>query len=541
MHKSFAPLALAACLLTSGTAGLHAQTFEPPHAYEFTFGDPHMVRPQTTSCYSLDEAYTLLPGGYTGDLYLAGWGLALTGASSEVTWQLTAHTDPTTILMQGSIPYQGVADMEVGSIRNAVSNTTNILVAYYRLGVGHFLDIYDIVSGTATLTNSVQLSNTTAYGRIRIDCHAVYEAAIVWDNPGVGIQTIASNNGSWNPANISTLNGTIGESGPDIAFCTDESTHTTNLHYVYYNSGTGFVTEASVDLGTILGTPGLITPAIGDYNYVGILPSRLVLDCPDFYAADNWAYTYTDGARVFVRYIDYLSTATATTTSVNTGALGNVALGSPYEMSAPALSYGSGALGSGTDQITVAWYITEGGAASKYIALQMRADGTSWLNSGDYMDLPNATADFYPYAGIALSKSDVKATPVYLYATYYDYNDATNEYQLHHAFHKWGDVAFKGQGTAKFAGNAITAAKINTYPNPFNSSFTTYVELEEAGMLRLEVWDLTGRLVGSFESNVTEGKHEIKIKDIEKLAPGTYLLNTALNNKKIGTQKITRQ
>jgi len=443
--------------------------------------------------------------------------------------------------------------MEVGLVHNSTTNRLNLLVAYYKAGTGHFMDIYEVTGSTinpVVYSSTMMLSNSPNYGRIRMDCHKLYGVALAWQYPGIGIQTLVGDLGTW--SGVTTFSGTGGESGPDVAF--SHSSGPLNVHYVYYNNSTGNMTESVFDWSVLLGTPGSVPPIIEDVNFVGAgMALRPVLDCPDHYDAENWAYTYADnGGKILVRYIDYHTAATPLTVAVNSGALGNVPTSSIHKVFDPALHYGNGGIGGGTGQITVGWYATNGSWLNGYMALEMTEDGSGLISAPDYMALPNAfTPSFYPLRkGIAFSKgSDDPLVPPFLYTTFYDLDPGTVLYNLHHAFHKWGMPVFKGGGFTDphpecgiHARQALAAtSRLSAYPNPFRESIQTSVSLEEDGMLQLEMFDLTGRRVWQHQAAMTKGSHQVSTGSLKALAPGTYVLNASLNGKKIGTQKVTRQ
>lgn len=540
MQKLLTSLALTASLLVTGTSGMLAQTFVPPSAFESTHVNPLIVRPEFTACYSLSGSYTSPIAYGQADMYLAGWGLSI--ASSEFIWQFTVIDDPTTVLAQGSFIYSDVTNMEVGSVRNKITNRTNILVAYYKQGVGHFVDVYEVTTSVAapvSFVTSITLSHSPVYGRIRIDCNSVYAAGIVWDDAGNGIQTIMNDGGNWSP--VSTLDGTIGQAGPDIAFSYNHNK--LNVHYVYHDNA-GTITESVIDFNDLLTPPGItVYPTIQDVDFTGSpIGSKLVLDCPDNYGdADNWAYTYTDAShqKVYVRFIDNNSAAVPTTAIVNDGTLGITSIAGMYDTYTPTLHYGSKAIGGHTEQIHVGWYITDG-SFNGYIDVEMNTDGTSIVSTPDYLMLPNAfTPNHNVFSnGIAFSKSDLKSVPNYLYATYYDYNNVTNMYQLHHAYHKWGDIAFKGTSINE---QEHAVASYFIHPNPFRNSLNASVTLQDKGVLQFRLLDITGRQVWQLETTLSKGTHKVTAEDLDELIPGTYVLTAMCNGQKIGTQIITKQ
>ncbi|MCP4633195.1 MAG: T9SS type A sorting domain-containing protein, partial [candidate division Zixibacteria bacterium] len=76
-------------------------------------------------------------------------------------------------------------------------------------------------------------------------------------------------------------------------------------------------------------------------------------------------------------------------------------------------------------------------------------------------------------------------------------------------------------------GNApIYSYKLNqNYPNPFNASTTIPFQAEEDGNVRIEVYDVGGRLVKNlFDGYVNAGKHSVKF-DASEMASGTYFVS----------------
>lgn len=567
MLRSLTQLSLAATLLAGTATSMYAQTFVPPNAIEYTFGDPHVGPAVNTSCYSLSGSYAyfpdmdpVIPSG-TADLYVAGWNSADIGGTHEVTVLLTAYGDPSNVLWKTSIPYTDVQDLEVGSIRNTTTNNTNIIVAYYKPGSGHMLDIYELSAWGAPyqLVDHKVLSQSPTYGRIRMDFHAVYDIAIAWVNTATlnkGVQAIVYTSNTW--SGVSTLAGTAAKTGVDIAITrvtepVNSSSIAYPLHFVY--SGAGLVTESSVDINLLATSPGTVTPVVNDNNYVGAgLASRLVLDCADFSRSStvingsSWAYTYSDGMNAIVRHRNPAMGA-AQTVAVTTGMLGNSPLdpsGGVYRVFSPAVNYGWGFPAGAPEQIMVTWYATDGIHAHGYMGLQMDVNGTTVTSTPDYLLLPNAFATPIPAgtfnSGIALSKIGPKSVGYFLYATYYDVDPGTGTYQLHHAFHQWGDVVFKPGGSTGLAAAAKAGtAKIDVYPNPFTDVLNATIVLQEAGIVHLQLHDLSGRQVWQYEGALGKGSHQLKTKNMKELAPGSYMLSTFFNGKKIETKTVVKK
>ncbi|WP_157977089.1 T9SS type A sorting domain-containing protein [Taibaiella helva] len=561
MLQTLKQFALAASLLTANAACLHAQVFIAPSAAEYTFGDPHVAPAQNTSCYALRAGYAYFPdmtpaiGSAYADLYVAGWNSKDIGGRHEVTVLLTEPDNPTNILWKTSIPYTGIQDLQVGSLRNPASNNTEIQVAYYEVGIGHMLDVYKLDPSGASLASHTTLSHSPTYGRISMDFHATYDCAIAWVNteagPNKGIQAKVYVNNAW--SGISTLSGTANKTGVDIAITQINGPGGGYpLHFVY--SGGGFITESSVDMSTLALTPGTVTPTVNDNHYAGAgLASRLVLDCADFSTStvaanpSAWAYTYSDGINVIVRNRN-ATLGAVNMAIVTSGMLGNSPLdpaGGVYQVFSPAINYGQGYPNGSPEEIMVTWYATDGAGDNGYMALRMNANGTAITSTSDYLRLPNANTPTMAHdfsSGIALSKTGPKSVGEFLYATYYDIDPVTGLYQLHHAFHKWSDVVFKpGNTTGVSAGAATEMTTITTYPNPFSDALHTFVSLPQDGILSLELHDMAGRLAGEYKAPLTKGGHQVSMENVKKLAAGTYMLTAALDGKQIATKMVVKQ
>lgn len=533
MLQSLKVLALGTCILSGTAMSSRAQTYTSPVATEYTYGSTSVREAVGTAAYSaglISTAYGL------SDMYLSAW-YPKTGAKSEVTWQFM-QPGTTTIQDQGSFMYNNVINLEVAAVNNGSPGQSQIMVAYYKLGVGHFVDLYDITNMAFTpvmYSHTVQLSNSAEAGRIRIDGSYQQMIAITWEYPGIGIQSCALDYlGNWGA--VRTFSNTEYQHEPDVAVIYHGGTDPVSVHYVYHN-GDGIVTESKLSWNTLMNAASTtLSPTVEDVN---VLPSPIgnpVIDCPDLCEQDNWAYTYTEGRYVYVRFMDYYSTATPTTVNLSSGALGNVAM-NIHETFSPSIHYGLvDQYGiHPTDNITVAWYATDLNTEHHYVGVQMTADGTTLLNSLDYMAMPNgATADRYPIRpGIALSKSDPQLAPEFMYATYYDYDPITDNYNLHHAYHSWGNTVFKGAKAMK----AVT----HTYPNPFSNTINTSVTLNEAGVAVVELYDITGKMAAQTRRTLTAGTHSIQLNGLQDITPGVYFMNTTVNGRKTASTTVVKQ
>ncbi len=553
-------------LAIMGFSSTSAQTFNPPVADAFVFGNlPAGMGPQVTANYSHRDIPTSFG---VNDLYLSAWSTNDPGGGSlsEFIYRFTAPSTPLALASQGSFFYQGVADLKVGMVFDATIGEYVVLVAYYDyMGVnsitgqvGHLLDKYVVNGPPGSSLNwfgQIQLSTSPQYGRISMDSHKDYGVAIAWEHPGVGIETMVGDAGTW--SGVTTLDFTIGEMGPDVAFT--HSGGALNVHFAYQNPGANTITESVMDWMSLLSVPfggtALTPPNIEDINFVPSPVSNLVLDCPDHYGVENWAYTYTDGQRVYVRHIDYNTSGVPFTTIVNNGSLGNVPTVGNFLAFNPTLHYGDGAMGGATGQISVGWYCTYSLTASgdsHYITLEMREDGSGLLSAPDYNRLPNSINGYaYPFSGIAFSKmSDIPLAPGYLYANYFiETPFASGNYELHHAFHKWNNPLFRGIKPAPLHPECgspskkeiMQASRLSVYPNPFLNTFSSKVMLKEAGMVTMVLTDISGKVVAQEKTWQHKGEQLVSMKRLEQLASGNYLLTTKVNGVNQGTQVMVKK
>lgn len=532
MKRNITKTVLLSTLLAGPAAVAQTPVFTTPVASEYIYSDPHVREAHGTSAYSATQIQT---GFGQADMYVASW-YPKTGAQSEVTWQLL-QVGTTSVLQQGSIPYFGVAGIDVSAVFDGNTGQTQILVAYYRFGSGHFVDVYDVTNSTTTpvvFNHTVQLSNASDFGRIRVDGFYQHQMVFIWEHPGIGIQSCALDNfGNWGMTQ--TFPGTEYQHEPDVALKHGGNANPARIHYVYHN-GDGVVTESTLDWGVLMNaTSGTLSPLVEDVIVLNHTISNPVIDCPDLCEKDNWAYTYSDNRYVYVRFMDYFTTATPTSIAVTSGALGNAPLNA-HETYSPTLHYGmTDAYGiHPTDNITVAWYVTDLMGTNGYAALQMTADGNTLLSGPDYMALPNSFTpnQYYGLAGIALSKSDPQLAPEFLYASYFDYDPAADQYNLHHAYHQWGNTVFKGTKELNIA--------TNTYPNPFYNLVNTAVTVDGAAMIHVQLFDINGRIVSHKKQVVPAGTHQLQLEQLQNLAPGAYFLNTSVNGKAQGIQQLIK-
>jgi len=580
LRKTFAAVATlcASCLAVDN----YGQTFLSPTAYNFNFNGsamatmPNIRQTHNYSIINIETGYGI------ADMYLAGWSSLST--PGEVTYQFTAPGDPTNMLYQGLINVPG-DEISVGSI--SIGSQPLILISYRSTSgtAGYKLDIYKVTTGAFPISFYGTLnisSNIGGDGRISMDCHRGYGVAIAYATPqGIETRVASTIGGSLMIGQSIALTGTSGNICPDVAI---SHAGNLNVHYVYYNPNNYRITESVVDFNTLLTTTLPQSPFIEDINQLPISTYnffryiRPIIDCPDHYDVDNWAYTYCyntspgGGANalpsngVFVRHVDYHTSGTPMTVNVTDGSLGNVPCLDEYPVF-PALYYGEGGNGFATDQIYVAWYnqINQAQNGGMFVGVHMREDGSGFLNDPDYYTVPNSynsnsvqtilPFNLYDYyiGPIALSKnSDAKydIATNFLYTTYF-YSDPTNTFYLDHVFHKWNDnSAYRTTGNASVvrpecggvAGlSQLTNGQLTVQPNPFKDAMQISFSLPEDGEVHTAVYDISGRVVWTHTETLAKGNHILQTDNLNNISAGIYMLHTSLNWKSIDVRKVVKQ
>lgn len=515
-----------------------AQTLVPAQAYEHTFNLPNVTMSEDISCHAFKNPTNTAWGDV--DVYLAGWG---NGPVAEVTVQFTKPGEPSNVLHSEILPYQTGFNIAVGAIYNSNTGTMQVLVAYENDGFK--VDIYDITTSptnplkfidTKELTNDPHVN----FGRrrIRMDSH-IDRAVIIWDHPGVGIQVIGCDQGNW--GNVLDVHDTYGRIGPDVALT--EMNGVPYVRMVYYRPPAapyiGQVISTSLDFNTVMSASNLIYPFGGGGFGFGtmstILNPHLVIDTRDYDDYENWAFVCTfynlPGVFVGYRYDDGTSSVQSGLW-VNSGALGNANVWGQYNVSSPSLHYGGGP--GGADQIMVGWYASNG-SYNGYMGLQMKPDASGLISDPDYLEFTNATSPVYSLSGIAFCKEDKKLAPDYLYTVYYNRQNTSGGYDLHHAFHKWNNTVFKEEQQL-----TIESPLSNAYPNPFKSYISKSVNVPEDGHLKVNLADVTGKIVAQYNQQVKKGNQTIQIADLDQILSGTYYLSTFFNNGRIQTEVIVK-
>jgi hypothetical protein len=87
----------------------------------------------------------------------------------------------------------------------------------------------------------------------------------------------------------------------------------------------------------------------------------------------------------------------------------------------------------------------------------------------------------------------------------------------------WRTTAFLGLDGNGSSGNVKFDTNLKTFPNPTRDNTTVTFELANAGMVEIQVYSITGRLVKSIRKSMDEGTNAVQIEG-DNLANGTYIV-----------------
>lgn len=513
-----------------------AQTFNPPSSYEDSYpsGGVEISRTTHTSCYSTSNLNLF---GSTEDLVVSGWDEP--GMYATVAWRRLAPGAPWSIISQGLIPYgPGYKDMEVGFIY--VGSSIYIFAAYYKMGSGHYVDIYKLNPGGPSLVSNVPLSSSSSYGRISLDCHRLYGMVVTWEDNAIIKSRVAWDNGG----SLSMSSDVIFDPGgvkrflPDVTFSHAGSTGALLCEYVYLeDNGTnqGYV-QSFYDFWTMstYGSPTVVAPVVQDFNMLSytnyVYPPNI--DCPDHYSVQNWAYTYHTNTSndIYVRLVDYNSTGTPTTIVVNDGSLGNVPINGSVNIN-PFLSYANN-----MNNFYVGWYTSEvdpnTGDIAGYISANVHESGAFLMSAMDYLTVANIPTDASgtPF----LSSSKYTEASDYLYTIFPQYDYFTG-YEMQHKYHDWTSLSsYKGEvqhyecnddgRKAMLAKQGNTLSTVAVYPNPFTDQLKISVSADmQNEEVNITVTNITGTVV--FQSSGVPSDINKQLNGLSTLNSGIYIMN----------------
>ncbi|MFM6934373.1 MAG: T9SS type A sorting domain-containing protein [Flavobacteriales bacterium] len=158
-------------------------------------------------------------------------------------------------------------------------------------------------------------------------------------------------------------------------------------------------------------------------------------------------------------------------------------------------------------------------------------DGIIDRNNSDVIVVGTSNGAFISTNGGASwenSSTGFEGTPVYevrqSWRNFNEGNDRPGEIYLG-TFGRgiWRSTAFLGLDENGSTGNVKFDTKLKTYPNPTRDNTTVTFELANAGMVDIQVYSITGRLVKSIRKSMDEGTNAVQI-DGDSLANGTYIV-----------------
>jgi len=537
-----------------------AQNFNPGIAPEIQWPPSPPLVPSNpvgsithTSCYS-----GMIP------LFVHAWDDPASSLSG-IAW--TDHAG-----IQGYLNYPtGVRDLEVTMMDWPGSTSgTRVIVAYYNsntnMGVtgmgiggsgapltpGHYFDEFDWNAGGLTWANTTQLSTMPTYTRISNCEHLTYAVAIAWEEP-TGIHVIARETGmGWGP--IVTLNGTAGETFPDVAFSHTPSTGTPGIRFVYHkcvghippdenNPGGGSgarITESYIPWGSIIppfsGTT--ITPTIEDLNFVPwpCGDFRTHIDAPDHNGTDDWTYSYVDPWRnkVYVRVMDYpVKFGIPVTYCLNDGTLFptlpiDQQYGGPVTNDWPVVSYEQMGSPTGGYELYTGWhtyYDNPAGPApfsnvsGQYVGMKITPAGAV-TSMTDYINVPTNMLTPMTTPGINFSKNNEQPN---LYVIYGQIDPGGNNI-IQTKLQPWPNASFRPAKTPEEHA-AILSEAINVYPSPFRDNLNISMPGEMTdNEMNISVTDLKGALVKTFDGKGKDANTFLK-QVAGSITPGVYLVN----------------
>lgn len=523
------------CFITNTSIG---QVFNAPSSYEdsYPFSGNQISRTTHTSCYSSSNVNIL---GSTNDLVVSAWDEP--SIYGTVAWRRLIPGAPWAIVNQGLIPYgPGYKDMEVGFIY--VGSIVKIFVAYYKMGSGHYVDVYDLTGSGPVLSGNITLSSSPNYGRISLDCHRMYGMVVTWEENSVIRTRVAwDNGGSLGVSPTVTFDpSTTKRRLPDVTFSHTNSTGALLCEYVYMEDNgfnQGFI-ESSFDFWTMagFGAPTVVAPLVQDFDPISYstFVSPPNIDCPDHYNVQNWAYTYHTNTSndIYVRLVDYNSTAVPNTIVVNDGSLGIAPINGSQNIN-PFISYANS-----YDNFYVGWFTTEvdpmtSGIAS-YVSVNVDESGTFVLSAPDYLTVPNdpSKASGTPF----LSFSKYTESSDYLYTIFPQYDNNTG-YEMQHKYHNWSSLgSFKGEKDhaiecndegrtaflAKQSSGSLSTA--TAYPNPFTNQLAISVSADmQQEDVDVTITSITGSVV--FQEHGIPSDINKQLTNLSNISTGMYIMS----------------
>jgi hypothetical protein len=117
------------------------------------------------------------------------------------------------------------------------------------------------------------------------------------------------------------------------------------------------------------------------------------------------------------------------------------------------------------------------------------------------------------------------------YTDYAANADKEYEYRLAAVFKRpWGTISETiGTCMVKPGSKPLSVAFTNVRPNPVNRQVTCVIRVSEAGMVKLSMYDITGRKLTERHAEAAEPGDLAITMDVSEYAPGSYFLTAELN------------
>ena len=81
--------------------------------------------------------------------------------------------------------------------------------------------------------------------------------------------------------------------------------------------------------------------------------------------------------------------------------------------------------------------------------------------------------------------------------------------------------------------NSINIEKVSVYPNPFVNNVKLFVNSKEAGIANFRVFALDGKTISNSKIKMEAGDNIIVLTEMNKLQPGTYMIEVSTADAKI--------
>jgi hypothetical protein len=94
------------------------------------------------------------------------------------------------------------------------------------------------------------------------------------------------------------------------------------------------------------------------------------------------------------------------------------------------------------------------------------------------------------------------------------------------------DGKFNYSGVASIKNEKVRSLQVIVAPNPFTEKLQLQIQSEIAGLAKLTVRDLTGKLIESNSKFIAAGSSLIEINSLNSLQKGVYIVEIEMNNVK---------